>query len=215
MAPTAAGARLPLSLTVFMAVATTMLLAPAEAGLYGDRDALMALRRGLQDPDGALRSWSPELGNMNPCINWSHVTCDRVANRVTEIVIGFVNLSGPLSPELGKLGQLTKLWISYTNIQGTIPEELGNLENLNSMHLHNNSLSGQIPASLGKLKSLKQLHLQQNRLTGPIPSELDGLSDQTSVNLSSNDLCGPIPTDGPFKNMNSSLADNPRLGGNC
>uniref|UniRef100_A0A452ZEF9 Leucine-rich repeat-containing N-terminal plant-type domain-containing protein n=1 Tax=Aegilops tauschii subsp. strangulata TaxID=200361 RepID=A0A452ZEF9_AEGTS len=85
MAPTAAGARLPLSLTVFMAVATTMLLAPAEAGLYGDRDALMALRRGLQDPDGALRSWSPELGNMNPCINWSHVTCDRVANRVTEM----------------------------------------------------------------------------------------------------------------------------------
>ncbi|KAM3411305.1 hypothetical protein ACQJBY_003125 [Aegilops geniculata] len=212
MAPTAAGARLPLSVTVFMAVATTMLLAPAEAGLYGDRDALMALRRGLQDPDGALYTWIPEV---SPCSNWSHVTCNGQANRVTEIVIGFVNLSGPLSPELGKLDQLTKLWISYTNIQGTIPEELGNLESLNSMHLHNNSLSGQIPASLGKLKSLKQLHLQKNRLTGPIPSELDGLSDQTSVNLSNNDLCGPIPTDGPFKNMNSSLADNPRLGGNC
>ncbi|KAF6990766.1 hypothetical protein CFC21_007924 [Triticum aestivum] len=163
----AAGARVPLAATVFVAVASTMLLAAAAADLDGDRDALMALRRGLQDPDGALRSWSPELGNVNPCSNWSHVTCNSQANRVTEIVIGFVNLSGPLSPELGKLGQLTRL------------------------------------------------HLQQNRLTGPIPSELDGLSDQTSVNLSNNDLCGPIPTDGPFKNINSSLADNPRLGGNC
>ncbi|KAM3404901.1 hypothetical protein ACQJBY_007788 [Aegilops geniculata] len=211
MAPKAAGARVPLAVTIFVAVASAMLLAPAEAGLYSDRDALLALRGGLQDPDGALRSWILEV---NPC-EWTHVTCDRVANRVTEITIGHANLSGPLSPELGKLDQLTKLWISWTNIQGTIPEELGNLENLNSMHLHNNSLSGQIPASLGKLKSLKQLHLQQNRLTGPIPSELDGMSEQTSVNLSNNDLCGPIPTDGPFKNINSSLADNPRLGGNC
>ncbi|XBJ18844.1 hypothetical protein VPH35_009918 [Triticum aestivum] len=138
----AAGARVPLAATVFVAVASTMLLAAAAADLDGDRDALMALRRGLQDPDGALRSWSPELGNVNPCSNWSHVTCNSQANRVTEIVIGFVNLSGPLSPELGKLGQLTRLWISYTNIQGTIPEELGNLENLNTMHLHTNSLSG-------------------------------------------------------------------------
>ncbi|KAI4965439.1 hypothetical protein ZWY2020_043762 [Hordeum vulgare] len=213
MAPTAAGARVPLAVTVFVAVVSSMLQAPAAADLDGDRDALMAMRSGLQDPDDALYTWTPEL---NTC-DWSYVTCDGQANRVTEIKIGHKNLSGPLPPELGKMDQLKKLWISWTNIQGTIPEELGDLENLKSLHLHNNTLSGQIPASLGKLKSLEQLHLQQNRLTGPIPSELAGLPDQMSVDLSSNDLCGPIPTHGPFNNIHppNGLADNPRLGGNC
>ncbi|KAE8810830.1 putative leucine-rich repeat protein [Hordeum vulgare] len=212
MAPMAAESRLPLAAIVLVAITSTLLLAPPVVANQ-DADALSALRRGLQDPNGTLKSWDPNL--VNAC-TWFHITCDD-NKRVTRIDLNSLNLSGPLVPELGKLDRLQYLWISWTNIQGTIPEELGDLENLKSLHLHNNTLSGQIPASLGKLKSLEQLHLQQNRLTGPIPSELAGLPDQMSVDLSSNDLCGPIPTHGPFNNIHppNGLADNPRLGGNC
>lgn len=81
MAPKAAGARVPLAVTVFVAVASTMLLAAAAADLDGDRDVLLVLGSRLQDPDGALSTWNPEL---NTC-DWSQVTCDGQGNRVTEM----------------------------------------------------------------------------------------------------------------------------------
>ena len=46
-------------------------LAPAAAA-NAEGDALMALR-GLEDPDGVLASWEPNL--VNPC-TWFHVSCN-------------------------------------------------------------------------------------------------------------------------------------------
>ena len=47
-------------------------LAPAAAA-NEEGDALMALRHGLEDPDGVLASWEPNL--VNPC-TWFHVSCN-------------------------------------------------------------------------------------------------------------------------------------------
>ena len=47
-------------------------LAPAAAA-NEEGDALMALRRGVEDPDGVLASWDPNL--VNPC-TWFHVGCN-------------------------------------------------------------------------------------------------------------------------------------------
>ena len=69
MARVAAGA---LAIVLLAAVASTLLA-------YGpnptpDAAVLLALRRGLQDPHGALQSWDQDL--VDPC-SWFHITCDR------------------------------------------------------------------------------------------------------------------------------------------
>ncbi|KAM0839955.1 hypothetical protein ACQ4PT_059991 [Festuca glaucescens] len=200
MAPAVAGV-----LAIVLVAATLAVADPSP-----DAVALQAFRIGLQDPDGVLQSWDPSLAD--PC-TWFHIFCD-ANNRVTHIVLGYSNLSGPLSPELAKLDQLQDMMLGASNIQGTIPEEFSNLGNLISLDLSNNSISGPIPASLGKLAALRFLRLGHNRLTGPIPTELTGLSKLQVVDLSNNDLCGTIPTSGAFQNLPpSSFANNTRLRG--
>uniref|UniRef100_M8BQD2 Leucine-rich repeat-containing N-terminal plant-type domain-containing protein n=1 Tax=Aegilops tauschii TaxID=37682 RepID=M8BQD2_AEGTA len=78
MAPTVAGSLLPLSVIVLATVASTVLLAPVAVK---DIDALLALKSGLHDPNGALKSWDPQL--VNPC-TWFYITCDD-NNRVTRM----------------------------------------------------------------------------------------------------------------------------------
>jgi hypothetical protein len=66
------GTRRALPITAFALMA--MALASLEPVLAGrDGDALTALRKGLEDPDGALTDWDPNL--VDPC-TWFHVVCD-------------------------------------------------------------------------------------------------------------------------------------------
>ncbi|CAN8244250.1 unnamed protein product [Cochlearia groenlandica] len=175
-----------------------------------DGDALNALRRSLSDPDNVLQSWDPNL--VNPC-TWFHVTCNQ-HNLVTRLDLGNSNLSGHLSPELGKLQHLQYLELYKNNIQGTIPSELGNLKNLVSLDLYNNNLTGKIPTSLGKLKSLVFLRLNDNKLTGPIPRELTAIPSLKVVDVSNNDLCGTVPTNGAFAHIPlHNFENNARLEG--
>uniref|UniRef100_A0ACD5TGC4 Uncharacterized protein n=1 Tax=Avena sativa TaxID=4498 RepID=A0ACD5TGC4_AVESA len=189
-----------------LAIVLVALIASTVADSSPDAVALQALRSGLQDPDGALKNWDPDL--VDPC-TWFHISCDDNL-RVTRIVA----FSGPLSPELAKLDQLQYMEFWGNNIQGTIPEEFGDLKNLISLDLYNNSISGRIPASLGNLSNLKFLRLDHNRLTGPIPRELAGLFQIVVMDLSNNDLSGTIPTTGVFQNIPPGcFANNPRLRG--
>ncbi|KAJ1263458.1 hypothetical protein BS78_09G186200 [Paspalum vaginatum] len=198
---------LTLAVCVTVAVAAIMVsLAPVAANQEGN--ALMALRHGVEDPDGVLASWDPNL--VNPC-TWFHVMCND-DNRVNRIDLNNMRLSGRLPPELAKLEQLQYMELGGNNLHGPIPLEFGDLKNLISMDLYNNDLSGPLPTTLGDLKSLTILRIDHNRLTGPIPRELSGLPDLRTVDFSSNDLCGTIPTSGPFENVPlSRFADNPRL----
>ncbi|XP_047043772.1 leucine-rich repeat protein 1-like [Lolium rigidum] len=181
---------------------------PGGGGPVPRRRGAPGLSERAGGPDGELQSWDPELVDL---CSWSHIICD-ANNRVTHIELGYLNLSGPLSPELAKLDQLQYMRVGDNNIQGTIPEEFSDLGNLISLDVYNNNISGPIPASLGKLSALKFMRLYQNRLTGPIPMELTGLSHLEILDLWNNDLCGTIPTSGPFQNLPpSSFAGNPRL----
>ncbi|KAH0896098.1 hypothetical protein BRARA_B00924 [Brassica rapa] len=178
-----------------------------------DGDALYALRQSLSDPDHVLQSWDQNL--VNPC-TWFHVSCNQ-DSRVTRVDLGNSNLSGHLTPELGKLEHLQYLELYKNNIQGTIPSELGNLKSLISLDLYNNNLTGQIPTSLGKLKSLVFLRLNDNRLTGSIPRELTKIPSLKVFDVSNNDLCGTIPIEGPFEHIplenfeNNSRLEGPEL----
>ncbi|WVZ99039.1 hypothetical protein U9M48_044395 [Paspalum notatum var. saurae] len=198
-----------LTLAVRIAVAVAVIvvsLAPVAANEEGD--ALMALLHGVEDPDGVLASWDPNL--VNPC-TWFHVMCND-DNRVNRIDLNNMRLSGRLPPELARLEQLQYMELSGNNLHGPIPPEFGDLKNLISIDLYNNDLSGPLPTTLGNLKSLMILRIDHNRLTGPIPRELSGLPNLRAVDFSSNDFCGTIPQSGPFENVPlSSFAKNPRL----
>nr|BAK04048.1 predicted protein [Hordeum vulgare subsp. vulgare] len=142
MAPMAAESRLPLAAIVLVAITSTLLLAlPVVANQ--DADALSVLRRGLQDPNGTLKSWDPNL--VNAC-TWFHITCDD-NKRVTRIDLNSLNLSGPLVPELGKLDRLQYLEIDHNRLTGPIPRELVGLSNLQHADFSNNNLCGPIPTS--------------------------------------------------------------------
>nr|CAB3464866.1 unnamed protein product [Digitaria exilis] len=193
-----------MSLAVFAAVLVAVVvvsLAPVAANEEGQ--ALTAMRQGLEDPDGVLSSWDPNL--VNPC-TWFHITCNP-DNRVTRIDLANMRLSGPLAPELGTLVDLEYMEMSGNSFQGSIPSEFGNLGSLISIDLYNNDLTGHLPTTLGNLK-----RIDHNRLTGPIPKELSELPHLDTVDFSSNDFCGTIPTSGPFENIPlTSFSNNPRL----
>ncbi|VAH08680.1 leucine-rich repeat protein 1-like [Triticum dicoccoides] len=140
MVPMAGGSLLALSVIVLAAVVSTLLLAPVAAN---DIDALSALKSGLKDPNGALKTWDPQL--VDPC-TWFHITCDD-HKRVTCIDLGRQNLSGPLAPELGQLDRLQYLEVYGNRLSGPIPKELVGLSNLKDADFSNNDFCGPIPTS--------------------------------------------------------------------
>ncbi|XBJ26242.1 hypothetical protein VPH35_003713 [Triticum aestivum] len=114
MAPMATGSLLPLSVIVLGTVASTLLLAPVAAK---DIDVLLALKSGLHDPNGALKSWDPQL--VDPC-TWFYITCDD-NKRVTRMAVYDNHFTGPIPKELVGLSKLTNADFSNNNFCGPIP----------------------------------------------------------------------------------------------
>uniref|UniRef100_M8CAS0 Leucine-rich repeat-containing N-terminal plant-type domain-containing protein n=1 Tax=Aegilops tauschii TaxID=37682 RepID=M8CAS0_AEGTA len=113
MAPTAGGSLLALSVIVLATVASTLLLAPVAAN---DIDALSALRCGLKDPNGALKTWDPQL--VDPC-TWFHIICDD-NKRVTRMKVDLdtsIPLREILIPSLCVPPEGSALYPSTTLVQ--------------------------------------------------------------------------------------------------
>ena len=171
----------------------------AEAGSAGgtaeiavenpDRAALVALYNATDGPNWVNSdNWLTDA----PLGDWYGVDTDGYG-RVTRLSLYDNGLSGPVSPTLGQLANLTDLELGSDSLTGPIPPELGNLANLTRLTLSNNSLTGPIPPELGNLANLTRLGLSSNRLTGAIPPELGNLADLGFLHLSGNDLTGAIP----------------------
>ncbi|KAG7944215.1 hypothetical protein I3843_15G088500 [Carya illinoinensis] len=117
-------------------------------------------------------------------------------------------LKGSLSPQLGKLQNLTFLILAGCSFNGDIPYELGNLSNLVFLALNTNNLTGKIPPSLGSFSKLLWLDLAENMLTGSLPIStsktpgLDLLSEARHFHFNKNKLSGPIPAKLFSSNMN-------------
>ncbi|KAL9353674.1 hypothetical protein Peur_051644 [Populus x canadensis] len=108
-------------------------------------------------------------------------------------------LSGPLSPAIGDLKQLTSLILVGCRFSGPIPDSIGSLPRLTYQSLNSNGFTGSIPPSLGNLDKLYWLDLADNRLTGTIPVStettpgLDLLVHTKHFHFGFNQLSGPIP----------------------
>ncbi|KAJ8638384.1 hypothetical protein MRB53_012651 [Persea americana] len=122
------------------------------------------------------------------------------------------SLSGPLPPNVGKLGNVGTIDLSNNRLSERIPESIGNCKSLQNLFMANNLLSGPIPSTLGEVKGLQSLDLSLNQLSGDIPTDLQKLQILMFLNLSFNDLQGQVPKHGVFANLSRvHLEGNPKL----
>ena len=174
-----------------------------------EREALVAL---YDNANGA--GWKNSTGwktNSEPC-KWYGVYCS--GGHVTWLSLSNNQLSGPISPEIGKLTQLEQLDLSMNQLSGSIPAEIGNLTNLTMLMLGDTQLNGSIPAEIGNLSNLKYLYLVGNQLSGSIPAEIGNITNLTGLNLGGNQLSGSIPAEiGNITNLTELALQNNQLSG--
>eukprot|EP00899_Mesostigma_viride_P017719 jgi/Mesvir1/25949/Mv20942-RA.1 len=165
-----------------------------------DKEALLAQRNALVDPNNVLSSWTVDA---SPC-TYRYVVCRTVEDvqrvRAVTLYIGVegnvtVGLAGTIVSQLGSMEYLDQLSLSAdrNQLSGTIPPELGSLSNLEYLSLNGWQLSGTIPPQLASLSSMKTLRLYGSRVSGTIPRQLGSLSMMNRVFLSSNLVSGTIP----------------------
>ncbi|KAL6135417.1 hypothetical protein ACLB2K_067645 [Fragaria x ananassa] len=157
-----------------------------------DRLALLAIKAQIhQDPDRpVMSSWNEST---HFCM-WYGVTCSRRhLQRVTELDLSSLKLSGSISPHIGNLSFLRVLRLYNNSLTNKIPPEIGHLQRLQIFSLGNNSLSGTIPANISNCFNLRSLSVSNNMLVGNIPPQLDSLSKLEHLVLQINNLTGEIP----------------------
>ncbi|XP_060670179.1 receptor-like protein EIX1 [Ziziphus jujuba] len=137
--------------------------------LKTDREALLALKNGFNDPENRLSSW-----NGSNCCQWRGISCENSTGAVIAVDIhnpypqgfdssryGLWNLSGEITPSLTKLKSLRHLDLSFNTFNGNpIPEFFGTLENLQYLNLSHAGFSGAVPSNLGNLSSLQYLDVE-------------------------------------------------------
>ncbi|CAA0842404.1 Probable LRR receptor-like serine/threonine-protein kinase [Striga hermonthica] len=178
--------------------------------------ALRSIRRSFIDPFGHLTSWSKG----DPCTsNWIGIIChNRTLEdnylHIRELILLNRNLTGNLSPELGRLSNLTILDVMWNNITGTIPREIGKITTLQLLLLNGNQLTGSLPDELGNLASLDRIQIDQNHISGPIPRSFSNLRNAKHFHMNNNSLSGQIPAElSRLPNLVHLLLDNNNLSG--
>ncbi|KAL0390338.1 UNVERIFIED_CONTAM: putative LRR receptor-like serine/threonine-protein kinase [Sesamum calycinum] len=134
----------------------------------------------------------------DPCAsNWTGIICYNTTLNghfhVRELLLLNRNLSGSLSPELGRLSYLKILDFMWNNITGTIPKEIGNITTLELLLLNGNQLTGSLPDELGNLSNLDRIQIDQNHISGQIPVSFANLSKAKHFHMNNNSLSGQIP----------------------
>ncbi|KAF3649760.1 putative LRR receptor-like serine/threonine-protein kinase [Capsicum annuum] len=196
---------------IFLVFLSLFLFCPTFCLSYEARnpevEALIGIRRSLDDPKGALSNWDED--SVDPC-SWAMITCSS-ENLVTALGAPSQGLSGVLSGMISNLTNLKQVLLQNNNISGHIPRELGKLPNLETLDLSNNHFSGHVPEFLGQLSSLQYLRLNNNSLSGAIPISLARVPHLAFLDLSFNNLSGPILK---FPTRTFNVVGNPLICGN-
>ncbi|XP_051143290.1 probable LRR receptor-like serine/threonine-protein kinase At1g06840 [Andrographis paniculata] len=159
--------------------------------------ALRSIRKSLNDPDRHLVRWN----RGDPCnSSWTGIFCyNRTLEdgylHVRELAFLNKNLSGTLSPELGRLSKLVILDVMWNNISGPIPKEIGNITTLELLLLSGNRLTGSLPDELGNLANLDRIQIDQNLISGPIPRSFAKLQKGKHFHMNNCSLSGQIPAE--------------------
>ncbi|PPS13232.1 hypothetical protein GOBAR_AA07434 [Gossypium barbadense] len=157
--------------------------------------ALQAIRRTLIDPNRNLSNWN----RGDPCTSrWTGVFCfngtqDDGYLHVRELQLLNMNLSGSLSPELGRLSRLRILDFMWNSITGSIPKEIGNITSLELLLLNGNRLTGSLPEEIGYLPNLDRIQIDENKISGELPKSFANLNKTKHFLLDNNNLSGHLP----------------------
>lgn len=178
--------------------------------------ALQVIRRSFDDPDNSLSNWN----RGDPCVsNWTGVLCfnrtlDDSYLHVQELQLLNLNLSGTLSPDLGRLSYMEILDVMWNKIGGSIPKEIGELANLRLLLLNGNQLTGSLPEEIGYLPNLDRIQIDQNFISGPIPTSFANLNKTKHFHMNNNSLSGQIPPElSKLPELVHLLLDNNNLSG--
>ncbi|MED6206192.1 Protein STRUBBELIG-REPTOR FAMILY 7 [Stylosanthes scabra] len=126
----------------------------------------------------------------DPCgQNWKGITCSN--NRVTEIKLSNLALTGTVPYGLQPLTSLTNIDLSSNNLGGGLPYQLPpNMQRLNLAH---NNFTGTIPYSFSQMTSLTDLNLAHNQFQQGLNVDFQSLSALSSLDVSFNLLTGDLP----------------------
>ncbi|KAL5073896.1 hypothetical protein RYX36_012880 [Vicia faba] len=166
---------------------TILIITHASTTTNNEIQALTTFKLNLLDPLNSLTTWN--TSTPSPPCDWHGILCSN--NRVHQIRLPRLQLSGTISSSLSKLTQLRKLSLHSNNLISSIPPSLSQCLFLRAIYLHNNSLSGNIPPSLLNLTNLQVLNFAANFLSGTIPNRLS--NSLRILDLSSNSFTGNIP----------------------
>ncbi|XP_044467808.1 probable inactive receptor kinase RLK902 [Mangifera indica] len=159
-------------------------LSIVDSDLASDRAALVALRSAV---GGRLLLWNL---TDSPC-KWVGVFCTQ--DRVTELRLPGMGLSGQVPIAIGNLSQLQTLSLRYNALRGSVPVDIAQLSNLRNLYLQENKFSGEIPEFLFTLQNLIRLNLADNNFTGTISTKFNNLKRLGTLYLENNNLTGFLP----------------------
>ncbi|XP_054792924.1 inactive LRR receptor-like serine/threonine-protein kinase BIR2 [Prosopis cineraria] len=178
-----------------------LLLLCSSMGLWGfaesEAEDDVKCLKGIQDSfRGPLSAW--QFNNNTPgfICRFTGVTCwNEQQNRIINLVLNGMELSGRVPESLKYCGNLQRLDLGSNDLYGNIPYEICVwMKYLVSIDLSGNRLSGPIPPSLGNCSYLNELSLSGNQLSGVIPVEIGSLSRLSKFTVANNHLQGAIPS---------------------
>lgn len=196
MATTAAAANLLLFSAVLLLATPSnaaSAAAPAVAAMpVQPQELLLSFRSSLNDPSGALSTWS----RSTPYCNWSHVTCT-AAGGGGGVAVGLslqgLGLSGDIAAEpLCRVPGLAALSLASNTFNQTVPLQLSRCALLVSLNLSSAGLWGPLPDQLAMLASLASLDLSGNDIEGQVPPGLAALRGLQVLDLGGNRLSGVL-----------------------
>ncbi|XP_010528295.1 PREDICTED: inactive LRR receptor-like serine/threonine-protein kinase BIR2 [Tarenaya hassleriana] len=172
-----------------------------------DVRCLQGVKNSLSDPQGALKLWNFANSTVGFLCNFVGVSCwNNQENRVINLELRDMGLSGRIPESLQFCGSLQKLDLSGNRLSGNIPSQFCDwLPFLVSLDLSSNDLGGELPPELAKCSFLNSLVLSSNRLSGQIPVQFSALGRLGKFSVSNNDLTGRIP--GFFNSPNYTADD--------
>lgn len=159
--------------------------------------ALGSIKEALIDGNGNLSNWN----SGDPCTsNWTGVLCfnqtmDDGYLHVRELQLFGLDLSGSLSPDLGRLSYMQILDVMWNKISGSIPKEIGNVKSLELLLLNGNQLTGPLPEELGYLPKLDRIQIDQNHISGALPKSFANLNKTKHFHMNNNSISGQIPAE--------------------